>query len=192
MRAQIALALVSIGIGVGVGIALVLRGDAGDTSEGIAPETREAATHAEVEATEPDLREAVELPPEPRPASEVPLVLETLPEESATDLEVGIPPDLAELSAAELLELEQELTKSIEALTKEEYEARLRNGLGELVGTGNSLTDADDAWDSSMLMVLRAHPDGTWWKVVLPREEYPEAYALFDRRKAVRAALGRE
>lgn len=191
MRAAFAIALISLGVGVGIGWVLGTGRRAVVTE--VAPSAQAPAALAPAKREEPDLRGPGARSPLDSPQPEA----FAGPTQASSEPAPGAEPparepveDLAGLSAAELSRLEQELSTQLDALTRDEFEGRLRNGLGELLSTNGTISDENGTWDPDVLMVLRAHPDGTWWKVVLPREEYPDAYALFDRRKAVRTALG--
>lgn len=98
------------------------------------------------------------------------------------------PVDLDTLSLNALIALERELTQEISVSTVDELRWRFEHGLGELAGTGDDF-DIGKAWQHDRIMNTVSPGDGTHWRVALPREEFPEAYALWDRRDAVRSQI---
>lgn len=90
----------------------------------------------------------------------------------------------------DLADLERRLTQEIQVSTVDEMRWRFEHGLGELAGVGDDF-DIGKAWLHDRIMNTVSPGDGTHWRVSLPREQFPEAYALFDRREAVRAEIQR-
>lgn len=114
-------------------------------------------------------------------------------EEPATELAPTAGPvttpvqDLSALDLDALEVLRARLAKELSTSTTEELQRRHEAGMAELMGAGEAF-DVGSAWDPNAVMNLRV-VDGATWRVVLPREEFPEAYALLDRRLAVEAEL---
>ena len=100
----------------------------------------------------------------------------------------SVPDDLASLDVDELQELERDLTHELAVSTVDELRWRFQHGLAELAGTGDDF-DMARAWDHDRIMQMVSPGDGTHWRVSLPRDEFPAAYALWDRRAAVRSEL---
>ena len=63
-----------------------------------------------------------------------------------------------------------------------ELQERFKMGFGEYVGSGQQL-DLRKVWDDSVIMnIIFASNGQEAYRVVLPRDEFPDAYLLHDKK----------
>lgn len=191
--ARIAFAALLIGAGLGLG--WWLAASAPSVAAGVAPASVESADPVSAQRVS-SLRQAVAAPEQDdvhSPESE-PTAAEVATEDRPSRRQwlggkshrIISGEDQEAFTRLGLTSLEDRLTAEIGVSTADELRRRFDRGLGEYVGYGDDF-DARAAWDHEVIMCFMSPGDGTHWRVTLPRDEYPEAYALWDRRAAVRA-----
>lgn len=85
---------------------------------------------------------------------------------------------------AELAKLEE----TLELTSRHAHEARLRNGLGILVGAAGSGGASVTSKEAVVLTAIHANSTG-YYKTYLPKDEYPELYQMKDAIKILEARI---
>lgn len=156
-------------------------------SDGIVP----VSPAGETTASSPSASESALREPVAAEAAADEVLLEQLVEPEPAAVEPAPAPveDLASMDRYQLEALKLRLENELEAATASEFQRRFDSGQAEFLGPGEGV-DVGSFWDQTQLMQLQASKDAIW-RVVLTPVEFPEANALFQRKRAVQAALDR-